>query len=421
MKRKYEWAVGQTPPDLDRHSIAKHNVLRDYLQLYVQVLTVNPRRDRLSLTLVDGFCGGGLYSGPGRELRQGSPLIMLESMAAAETLARASRKKEFYLDAEYYFVDEDRSACEHLRHVIGRSQYTNAAAHVINGKFDSHLPTIIDRIQRRGTAHRCIFVLDQYGYKETPLALLRHIFQCLPHAEVILTFATDFLIDYLGSTPSSQQILDGLGFGLSVEDVQHAKSVEPTSWRAAVQQLLHRELFEGSGARHYTPFFIRCPDAHRSYWLVHLSNHHRARDVMTTLHWHHGNDFSHYGGSGLEMLGYDWRRDPEQTGQRLLGDEFRFDEVARESTQESLMCSLPRRLPMGATQSITVDEFFAQTTNETPATKAIMCNVMSNLSRDGEIEVYRQDGKLRGRGVILVGTDRICVPTQRRFFVGGTG
>lgn len=419
MSHKYEWAIGQDPPKLDRHSIAKHKVLRDYLQLYVQVLTANPRRDRLNLTLVDGFCGGGVYAGPGGERRQGSPLIMLESMAAAETLARASRKKEFHLDAEYYFIDEDHSACKHLQYVINCSQYTSAAVQILPGTFDSYLPKVIGRIKQRGTAHRCIFVLDQYGYKETPLTLLQRIFHDLPHAEVILTFATDFLIDYLGNTPSSQGILDRLGFGLSVEDVQQAKLVEPNKWRAAVQQLLHRELFQGSGARHYTPFFIRCPDAHRSYWLVHLSNHHRARDVMTTLHWEHGNDFSHYGGSGLEMLGYDWTRDPEQTGQKLLSDEFRFDEVARESTRNSLLCDLPRRLPRGFADAITVDDFFARTTNETPATKEFMCTALSDLSRDGEIEVYRDDGRLRAPGVMLAGTDRICVSSQRLLFVGG--
>ena len=247
MKRKYEWGVGQTPPDLDRHSIAKHNVLRDYLQLYVQVLTANPRRDRLNLTLVDGFCGGGLYLGPGGELRQGSPLIMLESMAAAKTLARASRKKEFHLDAEYFFIDENKGACEHLRHVIDRSDYADAGVHILHGTFGNHLPRIIERIQQRGTAHRCIFVLDQYGYKETPLPLLRGIFATLPRAEVILTFATDFLIDYLGANPLSQGILDRLGFSLSVEEVQRAKQQEPANWRAAVQHLLHSELFTGSG------------------------------------------------------------------------------------------------------------------------------------------------------------------------------
>jgi hypothetical protein len=119
------------------------------------------------------------------------------------------------------------------------------------------------------------------------------------------------------------------------------------------------------------------------------------------------------------MFGYDWTRDPAQTGQKLLGDEFRFDEVARESTRLSLLSNLPRRLTIGLPGAPTVNDFFSRTTNETPATMAIMCGAMSELSRYKEIEVYSKDGKLRSPGVKIAGTDRICIPSQKKLFVRG--
>ncbi len=35
----------------------------------------------------------------------------------------------------------------------------------------------------------------------------------------------------------------------------------------------------------YAPFIIRSKEAHRDYWLIHLSQHSRARDMMVGLHW----------------------------------------------------------------------------------------------------------------------------------------
>jgi three-Cys-motif partner protein len=412
-KPKYCWKVGQTPPVLDRHSVAKHNVLREYLKLYVSVLTANPRRDHLRLTLIDGFCGGGMYRGPLDEVRPGSPLIMLEAMAAAETLAKASRRKEFSLAADFFFIDEDESACEHLRHILAQSVHRNQAIKVLHGGFESYVQTLIDHIKSRGRAHRCIFVLDQYGYKDTPLPLLRSIFRQLPHAEVLLTFATDSLIDYLGNNPESQQRLDQLGFGLSVADIEAAKCAEPHHWRRMIQVDLHHGIHVGSGAKHYTPFFIRCPQAHRSYWLIHLSNHHRARDVMTSLHWSQSNDFVHYGGAGLQMLGYDWRQDAAETGQPMI-DEFRFDDDAEQRTRSALLVDVPKRLAFVGRDGITFDDFFAGTTNETPATSSILRHVMGQLSQEGEIDVFGRDGKLRRPGSVVENADRLKFSRQIR-------
>ncbi len=167
-KPKYIWKLGQTPPVLDRHSVAKHNVLREYLKLYVSVLTANPRRDRLQLTLVDGFCGGGLYRGPLGETRPGSPLIMLEAMAAAETLAKASRKKEFSLATEFYFIDEDESACQHLNHILAQSAHQDQTITVLHGAFESYVQKLIDRIKSRGMLIAAFLFSINMGTK-TPL------------------------------------------------------------------------------------------------------------------------------------------------------------------------------------------------------------------------------------------------------------
>jgi three-Cys-motif partner protein len=48
----------------------KHALLRDYLVEYFLTLVSSPRQDRIQLTVVDGFCGGGRYrNGPARPFR----------------------------------------------------------------------------------------------------------------------------------------------------------------------------------------------------------------------------------------------------------------------------------------------------------------------------------------------------------------
>src|SRR5579862_5056131 len=96
----HQWRVGEQPPIIRAHSLAKHRVLGQYLSRYVDVLTSNPNIPEFRLTLVDGFAGGGLYRDwQTNEERLGSPLLMLNAMRDATATAKARRSKtDFRLD-----------------------------------------------------------------------------------------------------------------------------------------------------------------------------------------------------------------------------------------------------------------------------------------------------------------------------------
>jgi hypothetical protein len=57
----YEWCLGEPLPQLGDHSIAKHEIFEQYVGIYIERLTCTPSQTMLNLTIVDGFCGGGLY------------------------------------------------------------------------------------------------------------------------------------------------------------------------------------------------------------------------------------------------------------------------------------------------------------------------------------------------------------------------
>lgn len=111
----YDWSNRSRPPLLQPHSAAKHEVLEAYLERYVEMLTADPRRDGLRLTIVDGFSGGDMYRhAETGELCAGSPLIFLETVQRMEAAVQAKRREDFRIDAMYYFIDNDASAVSFL-------------------------------------------------------------------------------------------------------------------------------------------------------------------------------------------------------------------------------------------------------------------------------------------------------------------
>ena len=417
--KHYLWIPGEQPPTLGRHSIAKHNVLRAYLEKYVAVVAARPPQEQLRLTLVDGFAGGGVYRDPDSNDRiSGSPLIMLNAMRAAEDAANEARLKQFRLDVEYFFIEKIPSTVDYLRNELQEDAYARASMNriqVLQGCFSEHLESILTRIEQRGRSGRVIFVLDQYGYSDVRMADLQMIFRRLPKAEVILTIATDWIIDYWNDKASYSQTLADMGLELPVSVVTRIKKEQPREWRELIQHLLHQELFKKSGATFYTPFFVFSPESHRAYWLLHLSGHSKARDVMMQLHWELQNHFQHFGQAGFCMLGYDPRKDLEYLGhQKLL---FNFDSLAEGETHAALMEQLPQRFSNKL--GIRFETFFNQVVNETPATKQMIADGIRKLTLEKELEVRTSDGRPRRNGVKIHDDDIILRPRQRLWFRRG--
>lgn len=275
----------------------------------------------------------------------------------------------------------------------------------------------MEHIERRGRRPRAIFLLDQYGYSKVPFATLRHILTRLPNAEILLTFATDWLVDYMsgkgGVSPVRLQELGLIDMADQFETLVSARKHRDSRWRRLVQSVLHQDLVQQSGARYFTPFFIVSPRAHREYWFVHLSRHSRARDEMTRLHWELKNRFAHYGRHGLGMLGYDPREDVLLSGQEVLD----FSDSSSEGLIARLAEEIPPRLFGGPEEGVCFAEFFDLICNETPATSGQIREVLARLSREQEILVVdAESGHRRAPDVQIKGSDRLKLPPQLNLF-----
>ena len=302
-----------------------------------------------------------------------------------------------------------------MKHSLQHSKYASQigeSVHLINDDFAAQAGRIVDFIRGKSRGGRSIFVLDQCGYDKVPFQCIRDILTSVPHAEIILTFAADFLIDYLRDKSVNNKLksipelnLDSLASKIDKKD---------PFWRRLVQLELHSEVRNAAGAKFYTPFFIHSTDSHRDLWLVHLSRHHRARDVMVGVHWDLQNSFAHYGKPGLKMLGYSPSEDVVHTQQPYFPG-FYFDEKAKALTIEAICEELPS-LIFDHTGPIDFMSLYSSISNETPATSEIVKESLIQLARENRVLIKDVTGLKVRRSGIQHDSDVIYIPSQKWLF-----
>ncbi len=413
MAIKYDWSDPNSPPPLEAHSIAKHDVLEAYLFRYLEVLTKNPRIPSFNIHLIDGFSGGGLYRHETTgELLCGSPTIILRTVKAAEASINLERDKKLKILGKYYFVDQDKAALFFLKEQIRKSEFADQLLNIdfINSNFASCSNQIITDITRTGKSPRAIFILDQYGYSGVPFGVIKNIFSSIPHAEIIITFATDWLIDYLSNNEQSKTMITSLGLiGIDLDNLEDEKSHH--GWRTIIEHKLSKSLHHSSGAKFFTPFFIKTVKSNRSYWLIHLSNHARARDEMMQVHWSLKNQFVHHGGAGLDMLGYIPKHDSEFTGAASL---FEFGEIDKSRSIKALTEDIPNFIyEQGG--AITFRNLADKTANSSPASMDMYKEALINLSTYEGFQIITPKGRTRKSSSQISADDKIQKSPQRNF------
>jgi three-Cys-motif partner protein len=425
VKKAYEWSADGAPARIAQHSVAKHEVLKAYLLEYLQTLVSSPHQDAMRVTLVDGFAGGGVYSHEDTGKRVlGSPFTFLNTVREAQALMSVQRTKPLQMLVDYLFVEKHPDGFASLQKTLreeGFGDRFGTDIHLHQGGFEDHAASIIQFIKGKSPRKgRSLFLLDQYGYSDVPLSMIRNILSELPRSEVILTFAVDSFINFVSDSPQSRKTLQSIGIpdvfqGRSVREIK----VNEPEFRLFIQSRLYQSLIEKTGAQYYTVFFIRTT-GHGDYWLVHLSQHPRARDVMTGVHWKSNNDFLHYGGAGIDMfqgavLGYQTRKDDDFLGQNALP--FGFDDPAAEASVKALMEQLPRRIHADDA-GLTFGQLFATTCNTSPADSGKYKDALGRLIELKEIDAFSAEGKRRLKGTTITDADWLTPSRQSKLFAG---
>lgn len=398
---KYLWQIGSPPPILDRHSQTKHNIVEDYVRRYVLKLMAQANIPELRLSLIDGFCGGGCYQTEEGGIVDGSPLLMMRAVREARMLLNQDRRIPRNINVDFLFVDILQDTTNHLRHWLAARQQENAIdlldynrARVITNSFFAELPRIIDTIQKRKKGEHAIFVLDQYSYKDIPFPEISGILKTLKGAEVIMTFNVDNLTTYLSDRAANRKPLETIGLDKYVpwEHIKTLKATQKREWRRILQRHLAHGIKCESGAEFMTLFFVK-PHGTNSwgYWLIHLSNHYRAHEVMKSLHWEHATDFGHELEPGIFEFGYNANKDGEYTGQ----DTFEFGEQqSKEACIEGVREHFGRQI-FALNKPILVGELFQGCVGQSTAAETHLMDAARRLHSSKNIVVASKDGSVR--------------------------
>ncbi len=316
---------------------------------------------------------------------------MLQAVENAEKRLNQNKDKKLVIDAQFHFVDVEKSAIEHLKGELAHRGYLNRIGRDIflhNEMFDK----VVDEIQssiaartRRG-AGRSLFLLDQKGYTGVPLQAIRSIFNQFEKAECILTFAIDWLINYMSARPEWASGVAKLQLSCAqIKEILELKNAGAT--RYVIQHLLLDHLKQSSSAKFATPFFIRSQEAKKNLWLVHLSQHAKARNVMVDSHWAVKNHSIHQGFGGLEINGYDPRFDLNNV------PDFMFADHERQMMHNRLQNDIARRIrDTYGDGTVQYGTFIDAIANETPARLSDIDYVVSALATERELQIRNVNG-----------------------------
>lgn len=394
-KTGYHWGPGRPLPTLGQHSVAKHDIYDSYVDRYISTLTKSHVQSQFKVTIVDGFCGGGLYDLDGVAV-SGSPLRLIDAIERARAKLTL-RRKDFNLDVDFVFIDEKAAHIAFLRDELIKRGYGGLIGNKIRlvaWTFEEAIPDVITAIRKKGRAHRSLFFLDQYGWSDVKLATIRRIMAELVNPEVILTFMVDALINLLHEKTSALSALAAIDY--TREDVRALLDMKDEygakGWKRVIQNTVYKHILKCTGAAFYTPFFVHPPESHRDYWLIHLSKHHQAREEMGNVFWETNNTMEHFGDAGLNALGFDPGVDVRQGMM-----EYMFDDDAQARSKSQLLEQIPPLLHENWKNGaiVTKRSLFESRANDTPVVGKLVDSGLAKLRDEGEIVIL---GKKREKG-----------------------
>lgn len=254
---------------LDKHTLGKHLVLRNYLDAWLPILG----KFNQKVLIIDGFSGPGEYA----EGEEGSPQIMINAF-----LEHYYNK---HLDSEfiYYFIEDNRERFTHLQKLL-KAKYPqppkNLKFKCFNSTFDGHLDEVLQQIVHQQNAVCPLFAMvDPFGVSDTPMRLIAQI-MANPKSEVFVSFMYDFINRFKKSNEFEKH-LTGL-FG--TEDWKKAIDIIEKNARKQFLCELYKKQLKNNGAEHVI-YFDLYNDNRLVYTIFFASNHWKGADKMKAAIW----------------------------------------------------------------------------------------------------------------------------------------
>ncbi|MBD80893.1 MAG: hypothetical protein CL840_18395 [Crocinitomicaceae bacterium] len=253
----------------EEHSEIKVQLLKKYMEAYVNILSNSPYID--GVILHDLFCGPGKY--PNDKL--GSPLIFLNEIIDAHN--RDDLQLKSSTTFECYFNDLDSEKTEHLKGQVHANSSVDSLPIFItisNEDYRNILPQVIEKYSTL-TSKRAFAFIDPYGYKDIRVEDIRSLLES-GKSEVLLFLPTQFMYRFSenGTPVSLSAFIKELGI-----------KVSPTETGISFIEKVKEGFRNQLGTNHFVDSFIIQRDKNQFFALFFFTSHILGYEKMLKAKW----------------------------------------------------------------------------------------------------------------------------------------
>ncbi|MDP9863906.1 MULTISPECIES: three-Cys-motif partner protein TcmP [Streptosporangium] len=362
----------------DPHTVAKHQILRHYLDAWFPILA---QARKSPITYVEAFAGPGIYE----KGEPGSPVVATEAFLRQRRFFTPGRRVNLILIEERR--DRMERLCLEMAQTLSRRGGQPGGMHIEyhNAGYES---VLFPAMTRLNVTQGPIFAfLDSFGGPDIPLDVARRI-AAVPSSEVLLTFGTRFLIQF-GKVSLHQESGDLAFGGQSWREVHQ----QPSHAKKAFLVSEYRRSLKAAGFKFVISFEMLDEQGHDLH-LVFGTSSLKGLEKMKEAMWQV---------DPVRGVSYRDPRDPDQLA-------FEFGEHASLAPlRRALLAELSSR-------DHTLANLREYTLLETVYRPPHATAVVRQLLKDGSIERDPIQGQLSEKTLIRVAVPRPLAPVQDRLF-----
>ena len=257
------------------HTLAKHGILKTYLEAWAAILSNPAVSNSPELLFVDAFAGPGEYSTG----EPGSPIVALNAIL--------NHTRNIPKPVRFMFVENRRDRFEHLRSRIEAERPRFAASSrvridkPIHGECDSELRRLIaSRKAQNRALGPALFFLDQFGYSQVSMTLVKSILshdQC----EVFSYLNCQRMNEFLADESKWPGIVDAYGD----ESWKPALAMSGDQRQNHLIESYKEAIRRNAGVKYVWSFGMFNSNGHLIHWLIFSSRSLRGLEEMKKAMW----------------------------------------------------------------------------------------------------------------------------------------
>ena len=265
--------------NIEPHTLAKHELLRKYLNAWFPILTAQGYNRRI--IFLDGFAGPGIYA----DEEPGSPLIAIQALVGHPYFANLSE-----IEFVFVFVEKETERFKSLEREIEKfwrryegGQPENIRIYMYNDEFNKVVQQIMT--QTGGHIAPTLAFIDPFGWSGIPMTVIRDLLSS-DKCELLVNFMYDSVNRFVTDKRSSIARNFAELFGTKEEEYTAVAELDREKRKKFLHGLYISQLKKVVGFRFVKSFEMVDRDRGRTvYFLIFGTKSIKGLEVMKDVMW----------------------------------------------------------------------------------------------------------------------------------------